>query len=154
MRTSRAAGSPTALLFKGHGGSISLNAKVGWEFVFLNAYCSWWLLAELPNCLENKLLQMSIIQSLNPNHLRVRQSQQYFRRLNGLTCVCDRGADSVWGQAKRGRGEHESPSRACEGPDPLHSVPAGLHRARERPRLLELGAAGQISWSQVSKVLI
>lgn len=69
-------------------------------------------------------------------------------------CPCSyatRGAAGIRGQAEGCWREHEGPSWTGESSDPLHRLPAGLHRARERPGLLELSAAGQVSWSQVSK---
>lgn len=63
-----------------------------------------------------------------------------------------RGAAGLRDQEERGRGEHAVSSWASESTHPLYCMSAGLHRTRECPRLLELCAAGQISWSQVSKM--
>lgn len=60
-----------------------------------------------------------------------------------------RGAAGVRGQEEGCWGEHAGTSRTSESTDPLHRLPAGLHGTRERPRLLELSAASQVSWSQV-----
>lgn len=68
-----------------------------------------------------------------------------------LCCHPARGAADIRGQAEGRRGEHAGSSWAGESTDPLHRMPAGLHRAGERPRLLELSAAGQVSRNQVSK---
>lgn len=72
--------------------------------------------------------------------------------LNINTFFSTRGAAGLRDQEKRGRGEHAASSWASESTHPLYCMSAGLHRTRECPRLLELCAAGQISWSQVSKM--
>lgn len=61
-----------------------------------------------------------------------------------------RGTAGIRGQEEGCGGEHAGSSWASESTHPLHGMSAGLHRAGERPRLLELGAAGQVGWSQVS----
>lgn len=61
-----------------------------------------------------------------------------------------RGAAGFWSQEKRSRGEHAGSPRTGASTHPFLCLSAGFHRTRKCPRLLELSAAGQVSWSQVS----
>lgn len=67
-------------------------------------------------------------------------------------CFSTRGAAGVRDQEERGGGEYTASSGARASAHPFYCLSAGLHRTRERPRLLELCAAGQISRGQVSEM--